>query len=88
MSNKEHRNSLQPDYVLHWYTIKKILGQGGFGITYLAHDTNLDEDVAIKEFIPIELAMREGDYSIHSLSEGYKDNYKWDFTVLSRKHVP
>ncbi len=74
---KTHRNSLQPGYKLHWYEIKKILGQGGFGITYLAHDANLDEDVAIKEFLPIELAMREGDFSIHPLSEGHKDNYEW-----------
>jgi len=69
---KTHRNSLQTGYRLHWYEIKEILGQGGFGITYLAHDTNLDEDVAIKEFLPIELAVREGDFSIHPLSEGHK----------------
>ncbi len=77
MGDKVHRNSLQSGYELHWYTIKEILGQGGFGITYLATDTNLEEDVAIKEFLPIELAMREGDYSIHPLSEGHKDNYEW-----------
>ena len=77
MAGKIHRNSLQSDYKLHWYEIKEILGQGGFGITYLAHDTNLDEDVAIKEFLPIELAMRESDFSIHPLSDGHKDNYEW-----------
>jgi formylglycine-generating enzyme required for sulfatase activity/predicted Ser/Thr protein kinase len=31
------------------YRIKKVLGQGGFGITYLAADTQLDIDVCIKE---------------------------------------
>ncbi|MFT5396812.1 MAG: serine/threonine protein kinase, partial [Gammaproteobacteria bacterium] len=77
MGEKVHRNSLQPGYKLHWYTIKEILGQGGFGITYLAFDNNLEEDVAIKEFLPIELAMREGDFSIHPLSEGHKDNFEW-----------
>lgn len=75
--DKTHRNSLQPGYKLQWYKIKEILGQGGFGITYLAHDMNLDEDVAIKEFLPIELAMREGDFSIHPLSDGHKKNYEW-----------
>jgi len=74
---KTHRNSLQPGHKLHWYEIKEILGQGGFGITYLAHDANLDEDVAIKEFLPIELASREGDYSIHPLSEGHRKNFEW-----------
>jgi serine/threonine protein kinase/flagellin-specific chaperone FliS len=77
MGDKVRRNSLQSGYELHWYNIKEILGQGGFGITYLATDTNLEEDVAIKEFLPIELAIREGDYSIHPLSEGHKDNYVW-----------
>jgi len=47
----KHRNSLQPGYKLHWYHIIKILGHGGFGITYLAHDTNLDQQVAINPAI-------------------------------------
>ncbi len=37
------------------YRILRILGQGGFGITYLAEHTMLDKMVAIKEFFTIEL---------------------------------
>jgi len=74
---KIHRNSLKPGHQLHWYEIKEILGQGGFGITYLAHDTNLDEDVAIKEYLPIELAVREGDFSVHPVSDAHDENYHW-----------
>ena len=33
------------------YRIEKILGQGGFGITYLAFDLKLERYVAIKEFL-------------------------------------
>lgn len=34
------------------YRIDSVLGQGGFGITYLATDLSLDRNVAIKEFFP------------------------------------
>ncbi len=36
--------------MLSWYRIERILGHGGFGVIYLATDTNLDHQVAIKEY--------------------------------------
>ncbi len=45
------------------YTIEKILGQGGFGITYLVGHQYLDSHYAIKEFFPQDYCMREGDTS-------------------------
>ena len=73
----KHRNSLQPGYKLHWYHIIKILGHGGFGITYLAHDTNLDQQVAIKEYLPTDLSVREGDISVHPVSAEHRESYEW-----------
>ena len=73
----KHRNSLQPGYKLHWYHIIKILGHGGFGITYLAHDANLDQQVAIKEYLPTDLAVRENDISVHPVSEEHRESYEW-----------
>ena len=64
MATSVHRNALPAGYRLSWYTIRSILGQGGFGITYLARDGNLGIDVAIKEYLPIELAVREADASV------------------------
>lgn len=77
MTTSSHRNSLQAGYKLHWYKINKILGQGGFGITYLARDLNLDRDVAIKEYLPLDMAVREGDHSVHPVSEHHGDQFNW-----------
>lgn len=41
------------------YRIERMLGQGGFGITYLATDLNLERLVAIKEFFPKDYCDRE-----------------------------
>jgi serine/threonine protein kinase len=73
----EHRNSLQPGYMLHWYLIEKILGQGGFGITYLASDTNLNRKVAIKEYLPIEMAVRQDNTSVYPVSGEHGEQFKW-----------
>ena len=45
------------------YRIEKILGQGGFGITYLATDLSLERLVAIKEFFPKDYCERDHDTS-------------------------
>ena len=46
------------------YRIIRVLGQGGFGITYLATDLSLERYVAIKEFFPKDYCDRE-EYTSH-----------------------
>ncbi len=58
---------LQPGTFLEdRYLLGRVLGQGGFGITYLAWDMKLNIKLAIKEYLPQQLAYRTGtDYNIN-----------------------
>ncbi len=54
--------ALAPGQVLAGrYEIEKTLGQGGFGITYAAMDKKLLGRVAVKEYFPASLAVRQGE---------------------------
>lgn len=55
-----HKNALPVGYELAEYSIERVLGHGGFGITYLARDTRLGALVALKEFLPGDIAQRDG----------------------------
>lgn len=70
-------NTLESGYRLHWYTFGRILGRGSFGVTYLVRDTNLDQDVAVKEYLPIEFAVRGADGSVHPHAPGDEELYRW-----------
>ncbi len=71
------RNALQPGHEINWYQITDILGVGGFGITYLAKDENLLQQVAIKEYFPKEWAMRLDDGSVECSSIDNLEDYQW-----------
>ena len=53
-----YHNALQMGSMLLEYRLESVLGAGGFGMTYLGWDTNLEKHVAIKEYLPTDLAVR------------------------------
>ena len=71
-------NSLPAGTVLdNRYKIESVLGEGGFGITYKAHDSQLDYTVVIKEFLPQECAARSGDSVTVQPRTNRTDDYQY-----------
>jgi len=59
--NQVYQHTLPAGARIENYEISGVLGVGGFGITYRAHDGHLDCDVAIKEYLPADIAVRNAD---------------------------
>ena len=76
-SQQDSRVALPIGFQLHEYTIERILGIGGFGISYLAHDTNLNAKVAIKEYLPGEMAVRDDQApTVMPKASDYEEDYR------------
>ncbi len=80
-----HRLALPPGFRLHEYRIDAVLGHGGFGITYLATDTQLNLKVAIKEYLPSQLAVRVAGQTVHPKSELDEEGYRWGLDRFVRE---
>ena len=59
------------------YEIRDVLGVGGFGITYRAFDHDLQCDVAIKEYLPSQFAVRHGDATVTPKTDGDAQAYDY-----------
>jgi hypothetical protein len=70
-------NALPRGYALNEYRIESLLGAGGFGLTYLATDSNLNLKVAVKEYLPNEFAARGEDSTVQPKSGSTAESFQW-----------
>ncbi|MGZ3339914.1 MAG: protein kinase domain-containing protein [Reyranella sp.] len=69
--------ALPPGTRLGDYRLDAMIGHGGFGITYRAFDTQLAKIVAIKEYLPLECAIRHHDGAVVPRGARLIEDFTW-----------
>ncbi len=93
-SNRQQ--ALPAGTLIEGFEIRRVLGTGGFGVTYLGFDTSLQRPVAIKEYCPEGIAVRaEGDTTLAPGDGELEEAYSYGLTrfldearTLARFHHP
>jgi serine/threonine protein kinase len=71
----ESGNALPVGTYISEFEVTSVLGEGGFGIVYLAWDHSLDRRVALKEYMPAALAARSGATQVQVKSARHQDTF-------------
>jgi serine/threonine protein kinase len=75
-SGPDMGNNLPVGTFLAEFEITELLGEGGFGIVYLARDHSLHRRVALKEYMPSALAARTGPTDVSVKSERHRETFE------------
>ncbi|WP_083440931.1 serine/threonine protein kinase [Aquincola tertiaricarbonis] len=75
-SPDDNGNALPVGTRLGEFELTRVLGEGGFGIVYLAQDHSLHRRVALKEYMPSALAARKGGTQVSVKSERHRETFE------------
>ena len=91
----QHRLALPKGTRIREFEFHRVLGHGGFGITYLGWNVTLDIPVAIKEYFPADLATRVRNLSVVPQTAEAAPDFQWglerfldEARILARFHHP
>ncbi|MDY0926549.1 serine/threonine protein kinase [Pantoea trifolii] len=95
-ANENHTpNALPAGYRFNEFEIKEVIGGGGFGIVYRAWDHQLERTIAIKEYMPVSLAVRAANMSLelrgerfHKLFTAGRNSFIQEARLLARFNHP
>ena len=76
MSGQDYKQALPAGFRLGSYRAVRVLGAGGFGVTYLCEHAGLGLQAAVKEYLPNEIAVRDGT-AVHPKSAGDREGFEW-----------
>jgi serine/threonine protein kinase len=76
LTGTAYLSAIPPGTRIEEYQITSVLGQGSFGITYLAEDVNLGASIAIKEYLPGDWAFRDSTQTVRPKSTHLSDSFE------------
>ena len=80
-----YTDTLQHGDTISCYQIEEVLGRGGFAVTYLAVDLNLDVHVAIKEYLPREIIHRDEHLNVSARRPEFSEDYNIGLSNFARE---
>lgn len=87
LSQADNHLILPPGTLLQGrYLLGRVLGAGGFGVTYLVKDSQSGEKRAIKEYLPVQLAVRDKQSGIvYPSSDTNLETYQHGLSVFRQE---